>query len=184
MVSRFPSLRGLPFTLRTGSRLLVDIRARLDPALQSGRIRTLLPLSITGTNGRPIIVGNPRAKGPVNKRLGNIVVNGVPQNPYFNTAAFQQLPSQFYNVTPVTPGGVSPIPPYLGSIRALYSASLNTSVLKNFPIYERIRAQLRLETFNTTNHPTFKSPGTKFIQRRKLRCDHRAPATPGRCRSH
>jgi hypothetical protein len=119
-----------------------------------------LPLSITGTNGRPIIVGNPRGQGPVNKRLGNIVVNGVPQNPYFNTAAFQQLPSQFYNVTPLTPGGVSPTPPYLGSIRAPNSASLNTSVLKNFPIYEGIRAQLRLEVFNTTNHPTFNSPGT------------------------
>ena len=77
-----------------------------------------LPLSITGTNGRPIITENPQGQGPINKRLGNIVVNGVPQNPYFNTAAFQQLPSQYYDVTPQTPGGVSPTPPYLGTIRA------------------------------------------------------------------
>ncbi len=115
-----------------------------------------LPLAITGSNGRPIIQGNPMAPGPIKHRLGNIKgSNGNPTNPYFNPAAFIQLPSQYYNVSPLTPGGVSPTPPYRGDIRAPYSDYLNTALMKNFKIHERFNVQLRGEAFNVTNHPTY-----------------------------
>ena len=120
-----------------------------------------LPLAITGSNGRPIIQGNPMAPGPIKHRLGNIKgSNGNPTNPYFNPAAFIQLPSQYYNVSPLTPGGVSPTPPYRGDIRAPYSDYLNTALMKNFKIRERFNVQLRGEAFNVTNHPTYGTPGT------------------------
>ena len=97
-----------------------------------------LPLAITGSNGRPIIQGNPMTPGPIKHRLGNIKgSNGNPTNPYFNPAAFIQLPSQYYNVSPLTPGGVSPTPPYRGDIRAPYSDYLNTALMKNFKMRER-----------------------------------------------
>jgi len=118
-----------------------------------------LPLAITGSNGRPIIQGNPLSSGPISKRLGDIRgSNGNPANPYFNSSAFIQLPSQYYNVSPSTPGGVSPTPPYRGDIRAPYTDSLNTSLMKNFKFHDRFNLQIRGEAFNITNHPTYNSP--------------------------
>ncbi len=120
-----------------------------------------LPLAITGSNGRPIIQGNPMTSGPIKDRLGNIKgSNGNPVNPYFNPAAFIQLPSQYYNVSSLTPGGVSPTPPYRGDIRAPYTDSLNTALMKNFKMRERFNLQVRGEAFNITNHPTYNSPST------------------------
>ena len=136
----------------TGSRVL---RAAIDGwaitnylTFESG-----LPLNITGTNGRPIITGDPSKSGPVNERLGDVVVNGVPQNPYFNTSVFQQLPSQFY------PGNISPTPPFSDPLRAPGLAALNTSVLKTI-VTGRLRTELRLEAYNVTNRPFFNAPGT------------------------
>ncbi len=118
-----------------------------------------LPLAITGSNGRPIIQGNPSTSGPISRRLGDIKgSNGIPTNPYFNPAAFIQLPSQYYNVSSLTPGGISPTPPYRGDIRAPYTDSLNTALMKNFAIHERLNLQVRGEAFNITNHPTYSSP--------------------------
>jgi hypothetical protein len=112
-----------------------------------------LPLNITGTNGRPIITGDPSNPGPVNARLGDVVVNGAPQNPYFNTSVFQQLPSQFY------PGSISPTPPFSDSLRAPGLQALNTSVSKTIGT-GRVRTELRLEAYNVTNRPFFNAPGT------------------------
>lgn len=118
-----------------------------------------LPLAIAGSNGRPIIQGNPMSPGPISKKLGDIKgSNGNPANPYFNPSAFIQLPSQYYNVSPSTPGGVSPTPPYRGDIRAPYTSSLNTSLMKNFRFHDRFNLQVRGEAFNITNHPTYNSP--------------------------
>lgn len=118
-----------------------------------------LPLAITGSNGRPIVQGNPDTVGPIRKRLGDIKgANGNPVNPYFNPAAFIQLPSQYYNVSSLTPGGVSPTPPYRGDIRAPYTDSLNTALMKNFAVREHFTLQVRAEAFNITNHPTYNSP--------------------------
>jgi hypothetical protein len=112
-----------------------------------------LPLSISQTNGRPLVVGNPQVGGSINQRLGDRVSGGVVQNPYFNTAAFQALPSQF---------AVSPQVPYISQLRAPGLCALNASLFKNFAIYERMHAELRLETYNTTNHPFFSAPGTNM----------------------
>jgi len=120
-----------------------------------------LPLAITGSNGRPIVQGNPANPGPIKQRLGDIKgSNGNPTNPYFNPAAFVQLPSQYYNVSSLTPGGVSPTPPYRGDIRAPYTDGLNTALMKNFKLRERFNLQVRGEAFNVTNHPTYGSPST------------------------
>jgi hypothetical protein len=112
-----------------------------------------LPLSISQTNGRPLVVGNPQVGGSINQRLGDRVAGGVVQNPYFNTAAFQALPSQF---------AVSPQVPYISQLRAPGMCALNASLFKNFAIYERLHAELRLEAYNATNHPFFNAPGTNM----------------------
>ena len=125
-----------------------------------------LPLNITGTNGRPIITGDPRNSGPVNSRLGDVVVNGVPQNPYFDTSVFQQLSSQFY------PAGISPTPPFDTRLRAPGLRALNTSLLRTIRT-GRVRTELRLEVYNVTNHPVFNAPGTNSASVRNVRGDHR-----------
>ena len=40
--------------------------------------------------------------------------------------------------------------------------TLDFSAIKNFPITERQRLQLRVETFNTPNHPALGSPITSW----------------------
>src|SRR6202035_4240988 len=75
-----------------------------------------LPLSITQANGRPVVVGNPQQNGPIDQRLGERVVNGVVQNPYFNTQAFQPLGNQYL---------VSPQVPYISQLRAPGMTALN-----------------------------------------------------------
>jgi hypothetical protein len=112
-----------------------------------------LPLSITQANGRPVVIGDPGESGPIDQRLGDKLVNGVPQNPYFNTHAFQALPTQYM---------ASPQVPYISQLRAPGLCALNASLFKNFAIYERLHAELRLEAYNATNHPFFNSPGTNM----------------------
>ncbi len=112
-----------------------------------------LPLSITQANGRPIVIADPRVDGAVHDRLGDKVVNGVVQNPYFNTSAFQALSSQFV---------VSPQVPYISQLRAPGLCGLNASAFKYFRVYERLKAELRLEAYNATNHPFFNAPGTNM----------------------
>jgi hypothetical protein len=122
------------------------VTAYLD--LESG-----LPLSISQANGRPLVIANPRESGSINQRLGDKVVNGVVQNPYFNVNAFQPLASQYL---------VSSQVPYISQLRAPGMCALNASLFKNFAIYERLHAELRLEAYNATNHPFFNAPGTNM----------------------
>jgi hypothetical protein len=112
-----------------------------------------LPLSISQANGRPVVVANPRESAPIDQRPGDRVVNGMVQNPYFNTQAFQPLSSQYL---------VSPQTPYIGQLRAPGMTALNLSLFKNFAIHERLHAELRLEAYNALNHPLFNSPGTNM----------------------
>lgn len=67
---------------------------------------------------------------------------------WFNTAAFAQ-PAAFRNGT----GGV-------GIVRAAGKANLDISLLKNFPMGERRKLQLRGEFFNLMNHPNLGNPGS------------------------
>lgn len=88
---------------------------------------------------RADVVGDPRA-----------VSNGQSVFQWFNTAAFAQ-PAAFRNGS----GGV-------GIVRSDGKFNLDMSLLKNFPIGERRKIQLRGEFFNITNHPNFGNPGSTF----------------------
>lgn len=67
---------------------------------------------------------------------------------WFNTAAFAQ-PAAFRN-------GASGV----GIARADGKINLDVSLLKNFPLGDRRKFQLRGEFFNLTNHPNFGNPGS------------------------
>ncbi len=69
---------------------------------------------------------------------------------WFNTAAFAQ-PAPFRNGT----GGV-------GIVRSDGKINFDVSLLKNFPLGERRKFQLRGEFFNISNHPNFGNPGASF----------------------
>lgn len=111
-----------------------------------------LPVSVTGTNGRPIVVGDPRTYGPINQRLG-LTINGVAYPPYWNPAAFKQLSSQYFP-------WISPTAPYQSNIRAPGLDILNTAILKTFDIKEKVHIQLRGEAYNTFNHPFYGTPNS------------------------
>ena len=53
---------------------------------------------------------------------------------------------------------VRTFPLTISSIRSDGINDLDSSVLKNFPIYGRLHFQLRFETFNSLNHPMFAAP--------------------------
>ena len=50
------------------------------------------------------------------------------------------------------------LPTTISSVRSDGFNNLDASLLKNFALYEDIKLQLRFETFNTLNHPTFAAP--------------------------
>jgi hypothetical protein len=113
------------------------------------------PMSITHANGRPIRLRNAAKSGPVGERLGDQrdPATGRVLNPYFDIDAFQPLANQYV---------VSPEPPRLHELRAPGTKSLNLSLSKNFPIGERFKLQVRMESTGVTNTPTFSAPGTNM----------------------
>ncbi|MGB2642135.1 MAG: carboxypeptidase regulatory-like domain-containing protein [Candidatus Acidiferrum sp.] len=72
-------------------------------------------------------------------------VNG----PTFNTAAFDTKASDQFQYH------IRTWPSTLSSVRYEGINNLDSSILKNFGITERVYFQLRLEAFNVLNHPTF-----------------------------
>jgi hypothetical protein len=111
------------------------------------------PLSVSHTFGRPLRVRSPKLSGPVHERLGDQRVAGRVVNPYFDITAFAPLPNQ-YTVTPE--------PPALDELRSPDTRSLNVAIFKAFPIRERLRLELRLESTGFTNTPNFAAPGTNL----------------------
>lgn len=116
-------------------------------------LATGTPLSITHAFGRPIRIRNPRIEGPVSQRLGDRREGGRVLNPYFDVNAFQPLPNQFT---------VSPEVPALDEMRAPGTRSLNLALFKSFPLYERMRLEIRMEASGATNTPNFAAPGTNM----------------------
>lgn len=115
-----------------------------------------LPLSVTQANGRPYRIRKPSLSGSVDSRLGDKVdASGHVLNPYFDTTAFQALPSQY-----VIPSDG----PNLDDLRAPGTFSMNASVFKAFPIHERLRLQIRFDAMGLTNTPNFGAPGTNMSQ--------------------
>jgi hypothetical protein len=113
-------------------------------------LRTGTPLSPVELNNltnsfsdgvRPNVVGNPGLPGgrPLGKQLLE----------WFNVSAFAAPAAYTFGDAGRT-FGEGP-----GSI------SLDTSLLKDFPIRERVKLQFRLEVLNALNHPSFANPNTQ-----------------------
>ncbi len=99
--------------------------------------------SVIGTGEmRPNATGiSPAMPGSVEQRIYG----------YFNPAAFSQAPAYTF-------GNVSRSIPYYGPGMKNWDSSL----FKDFTIYERVKGQFRLETLNTFNSPQFANPNTQF----------------------
>jgi len=107
--------------------------------LQSGD-----PIAVTTSVGgqpfagaRPNWIGDPK---PANQTFNN----------WLNPAAFTPAPSR-------TPGNAPRNLPYTRTDSLM---NLDTSLLKDIPVTERFRLQVRAEATNATNTPTFGQPGT------------------------
>ena len=101
------------------------------------------PLVLTSIGvARPNVVILPQdISGAVQNRL----------NKYFDITAFAVPPAFTY-------GNSSPTSP---NLRAPGIANYDMSLFKNFAINERVRAQLRFESFNIFNRVQFAAPGTQ-----------------------
>ena len=100
-----------------------------------------LPIDVSGSN-QPTFGGNPR-----------LDVTGNPQGPktlheWFNTGAFSYAPY----------GSFGNAPRYFSYVRGPRYQDWDTALEKNWTFKENMRAQFRLETFNTFNHPSFYTP--------------------------
>ena len=71
-------------------------------------------------------------------------------NPWFSTSSFAQP-------TGVTFGNIG-----RNSLTGPGFFSLNLSLFRTIPVTERIKMELRCETFNFTNTPEFANPGTSI----------------------
>jgi hypothetical protein len=101
------------------------------------------PLIMTSIGaGRPNVVGTPKQySGAIQDRLAH----------YFDTSAYA-VPAAF------TYGNSSPTAP---NLRSAGIANYDLSLFKSFSITERMRAQLRFESFNAFNRVQFAAPGTQ-----------------------
>jgi len=86
---------------------------------------------------------------PTGASLG--LATGLPANPFFNTKAFERLPSD-YTVTPE--------PLRLDWLRGPRQRSGTLALLKTIRFAERFRMEVRGEISNPTNTPSFGNPGT------------------------
>jgi hypothetical protein len=91
-------------------------------------------LGSSAASSRPDQVCDPNLNAPHNASAGA---------QWINPACFQPVPQGS-----VRPGNVG-----RGTVRGPGYAKWDVSLFKNIPIHERAQLQLRLETFNTFNHP-------------------------------
>ncbi len=94
----------------------------------------------SASSPRPDLVGDPQAGAP----------HTIAQ--WFNTAAFAAVPAG--QVRPGNAAATTVIGP--GTER------FDTSLFKRFPIYERVNATFRFETFNTLNHTNYLGVSTSL----------------------
>ncbi|MFN0101922.1 MAG: carboxypeptidase regulatory-like domain-containing protein [Bryobacteraceae bacterium] len=119
------------FTYQSGQPLNFGVSGA--PAYAGGRA------SFVGT-------GDPRTSGSVTDRLGG--VSGGPG--YLNAAAFRVPASfEFGNTPRLDSRNRGPV-----------TKGLDFSLIKNIPLYETMRLQVRAEAFNVTNTPVFGLPNT------------------------
>ncbi len=117
--------------------------------------RSGAPLSVSGANGRPIMLRNPSKSGSVSERLGDIVdpKTGKVLNPYFDIDAFQALANQYT---------ISPEPPYRSGFRGPAAWGRNLALAKDMRLWERYKLQIRCEASNFTNSVSWGNPGTNM----------------------
>ena len=110
-------------------------------------------LSVTEGRGRPIPLFDPTNSGSVAGRLGDRLdpATGLPTNPYFDTTAWQRLPSDY---------SITPEPPRLDWLRGPRETATNLTFFKAFRLSEAFRLEVRGELNNFTNTPSFENPGT------------------------
>jgi hypothetical protein len=89
-----------------------------------------------GGNPRPDVIANPKLSHPT-------------LHEWFNTGAFQ-----YANF-----GTFGTAPRYFSNVRGPRYQNWDTVLEKNWTFKDSMRAQFRLETFNTFNHPNFYAPG-------------------------
>jgi outer membrane receptor protein involved in Fe transport len=117
--------------------------------------RSGAPLSVTGPNGRPVMLRNPSRSGDTSARLGDVrdPKTGRVQNPYFDIDAFQPLSTQYI---------ISPEPPYRSEFRGPAAWGRNASLAKDVSLVERLKLQIRMEASNFTNSVTWGNPGVNM----------------------
>ncbi len=164
IVNQRPQWRGIddsdrPHKLRLAFvyRLPFGGRRLLGGFTLSGYItyRSGAPLSVSGPNGRPIMLRPPSKSGQVSERLGDIrePKTGKVLNPYFDTSAFQALPDQYT---------VSPEPPYRSNFRGPAGWGRNLALSKDVKIWEKLKVQFRCEASNFINSVSWGNPGTNM----------------------
>lgn len=121
-------------------------QVNLTTIYQTGFPLTVYQQNLNSTIGtgaqRPNATGtSPDVSGSVESRL----------NGYINPAAFSQAPAYTF-------GNVARTIPYRGPGMKNWDSSL----FKNFKIWERVTGQFRLEALNTFNSPQFSNPNTQF----------------------
>lgn len=145
---------GASYQLPIGRNRLVPLQSRLANALFGGWVVNGIYTYQTGapllwTNGSTTSIGDyVYFGGPldVNPRQ----VNGTA----FNTSLFDTKSADAFEYH------VRTFSTTFGNLRADGINNLDASILKGFYITETKYFQLRFETFNTVNHPTFSSPNT------------------------
>jgi hypothetical protein len=98
-------------------------------------------------------IRNAAKSGPIVDRIGDRVdpVTNQVLNPYFDTTAFQSLPTQYT---------ISPEVPYFGELRNPSSKTLDMSLVKRIAIREKVNFDIRADASSITNTPQWGAPGT------------------------
>ena len=88
---------------------------------------------------------------------GNMIVNGdpcsnVPSGDWFNPSAFSQIPANTYVLRTN--------PTQFGCLKGPSFFDIDASITKDFQLFERFHAQLKMTAYNATNHLNLGDPDT------------------------
>jgi len=158
---RIAGTASYPLPIGKGKRYANSLPAWADEVVGGWTVTTIIdvssgfPLSLTVTGApafagtRPVFTGSPTlTSGSTHTRLGGV---GMTQT-YFNPAGFR-LPQAFELGT---------VPRTSGAMRGPVNFNDNVSLIKNFPIHEAVKLELRCEAFNVLNKVDFGLPNTQF----------------------
>jgi hypothetical protein len=111
-----------------------------------GRWQTGIPFTVS--NGAPQINAGVSSDRP--NQIGNPYLPHPSISRFFNASAFAPQPFG-------TPGNV-----HVNSLHGPHQRSVDVSLMKYVPLRESLRLQLRAETFNVTNTPSFSVPNSNI----------------------